>query len=471
MAINYNDPWVQQQALLQYGGTYGSGYDPMMEQTAFDYSGEGAQQIRSQVENPQHAQAKADALRSILFGTDPRAESDILGRLQSIGAEAGLPADFDWTPHLVASAQQRGSGLYNYLETPTAQVIGGALASAASQAPQLSAVATRYQQGGDLWNQSVAEQQQRAAKHKSNIGAVNATAYTGLAAMLGGAALAGEAGAGSAAAGSGAGGAVAGSDAALAAGAAGGAAGTAGGGLTAAQAAGITSGAGAAGGALAGMEGSSAAANVLGEAQVASGGAASAAPAATGAASTGTALSRILNGTATSDDYLRLAGQIGPSLLSAYGSNKQANAQERLAAEYRGMGAPYRSRLADLYANPSSFLTSPEVQIPVQQGTDATARALSVQGNPAGSGRALSEIQNYASNQLFGRLGQEKDRLAGFGGLSAYNAAAPGAANAAINAQGQVYGDLGYGVGQALNPQQQSLAALLKQYQVQQGLA
>ena len=119
------------------------------------------------------------------------------------------------------------------------------------------------------------------------------------------------------------------------------------------------------------------------------------------------------------------------------------------------MGAPYRGRLADLYSNPSAFLNSPEVQVPVQQGTNALARALSVQGNPIGSGTALQELQNYSSNQLFGRLGQEKDRLAGFGGLSAYNQAAPGAANNAIDANYGVYGALGKGAANIFNPPKQ----------------
>src|SRR3990167_2842626 len=137
-----------------------------------------------------------------------------------------------------------------------------------------------------------------------------------------------------------------------------------------------------------------------------------------GAAAGGTALSRILEGNGKAADYLTVFGQVAPSLISAYGSNEQRKSQEQLAAEYKGMGAPYRSRPADLYADPNAFLTSPEVTVPVQQGTDALARSLSTRGNPAGSGTALSEIQNYASNTLFGKLGQEKDRLAGFGGLT-----------------------------------------------------
>jgi hypothetical protein len=116
------------------------------------------------------------------------------------------------------------------------------------------------------------------------------------------------------------------------------------------------------------------------------------------------------------------------------------------------MGAPYRSRLSDLYNNPDDFLNSKEVQIPVQQGTNLLARSLSTKGNPFGSGNALQELQNYASNQLFSRLGQEKDRLAGFGGLSAYNQAAPSAASAEIGAQKGIYDAIGAGAADIFNP-------------------
>lgn len=161
---------------------------------------------------------------------------------------------------------------------------------------------------------------------------------------------------------------------------------------------------------------------------------------------------RIMDGTATAGDWASIAGSLAPGVLGYMGAGQQADAYKDIANQYMGMGAPYRQRLSDLYSDPSSFLKSQEVQVPVQQGTDAVARALSVNGNPTGNGSALQEMQNYASNQLFGRLGQEKDRLAGFGGLSQYNAAAPAANSNAINAQAGQYNAIGYGLGQALNP-------------------
>ena len=47
----------------------------------------------------------------------------------------------------------------------------------------------------------------------------------------------------------------------------------------------------------------------------------------------------------------------------------------------------------------------------VQQGTDALARALSTQGNPAGSGHAQQELQNYATIALARYKAARRDRL------------------------------------------------------------
>lgn len=236
--------------------------------------------------------------------------------------------------------------------------------------------------------------------------------------------------------------------------AAGGAAGEVAGGAAAGGAAGEIAGGAAAGGAageIAGEAAGGAAGEVIGDA---AGGAAG------GVAgdAAGGLLSEIAKGLGISvADLLKMIGVGGATALGVAGAKEQADALKYIAdkedarvKEMIGFGAPYRSRLADIYANPSAFLTSDEVRIPVEQGTSALARALSVKGNPAGSGSALHEIQNYASNQLFGRLGQEKDRLAGFGGLTQYAGGAaqgpdlrPALGEAAANAG--KYNALGWG--------------------------
>lgn len=175
-----------------------------------------------------------------------------------------------------------------------------------------------------------------------------------------------------------------------------------------------------------------------------------------------TALGTNFSGT----DVMKTLGNLAGAGLGAYASNEQTGALEDMAARYEGYGAPYRQKLSDLYANPESFLSSAEVQKPVQMGTDALMRSLSVQGNPFGSGNALQQGQSYASDQLFGKLGQEKDRLAGFGGLANYNAAAPQVATNAVQSSGNMYNAIGSGLGNIFNPPKsgaQTLADLLKQ--------
>lgn len=164
-----------------------------------------------------------------------------------------------------------------------------------------------------------------------------------------------------------------------------------------------------------------------------------------------TALSAIKNGLSTSD-AMRMLGSLGAAGLGYLGARNQSDAYERLANRYMDMGAPYRSRLEQLYSNPDSFLTSNAVQGPLQQAARIRANALSTQGNPALSGNAENDINNFAANTLYSRLGEEKDRLAGYGGLTRYAAAAPGASSAAIDANAGKYNAVGAGMNDIFNP-------------------
>jgi len=158
---------------------------------------------------------------------------------------------------------------------------------------------------------------------------------------------------------------------------------------------------------------------------------------------------------------LRTLGTLGSTALGVYGANQQANSLEKLAQQYAGFGAPYRAELLNLTKNPSSFLSSDRAQVPVQMGTDALARSLSVQGNPAGSGRALQELQSYATNGLYSQLANRENQLANFGGLSQFNAAAPGLQTAAIGSNNNIYNALGSGLANLTNPTP-SLSDLMK---------
>lgn len=154
-----------------------------------------------------------------------------------------------------------------------------------------------------------------------------------------------------------------------------------------------------------------------------------------------------------SEGAVSTIGKLLATGLGVAGANQQTSAYQKLAEQFAGYGAPYRARLAETYANPEGYLQSPDVRASVLQGTNALARSLSTQGNPAQSGHALQELQDYSANQLFGKLGQERDRLAGFGGLTAYNSAAPSAMTSATQSQGNALNAIGAGINQITNPQ------------------
>lgn len=181
----------------------------------------------------------------------------------------------------------------------------------------------------------------------------------------------------------------------------------------------------------------------------------------------GSALSRIIDGTATTADWTSVLGNAAGTGLGIAGSINQQHALQDLANRQMAMGAPYRDRLAALYNDPGSYLKSPEVTGAVQQGTDALARSLSVQGNPIGSGHALQELQNYSTNQQLNRLGDERSRLGALGGLASFNAAAPGTSTAAVNAGSNVYNAVGSGIASLTNPQ----PSLVDLYRSMRGLA
>ncbi|MEK7112197.1 MAG: hypothetical protein AAB875_02615, partial [Patescibacteria group bacterium] len=174
-----------------------------------------------------------------------------------------------------------------------------------------------------------------------------------------------------------------------------------------------------------------------------------------GTAAGGTALSRILDGTATDADYLTLTGQVAPSLFQMYGANQQQKALSDLSGKYMAMGAPYRDQLASISQDPNQFYNSPGAQ----QALDATLRKLSVQGNPAGSPYA----QSLAIGSLYDRYSNERQLLGNLGGIPQFNAAAPQTAQNAIGASGQFYNAIGTGLGNVLNPQP-TLADTFKKY-------
>lgn len=167
------------------------------------------------------------------------------------------------------------------------------------------------------------------------------------------------------------------------------------------------------------------------------------------------------NGQVTDQDLMRLLGSLGGAGLGYLGSSEQRRMFQGLADRYWGAGEPYRQRLEQTYKDPTGWMQSPEVQAPVQQGTDIMARSLSTQGNPAGSGNALQQLQNYSSNQLFGRLGEERTRLGNLGGLPMTGSQA--ASTNAITAAGKEYSSIGAGINDIFSPPR-TLAQSLDEY-------
>lgn len=182
------------------------------------------------------------------------------------------------------------------------------------------------------------------------------------------------------------------------------------------------------------------------------------------AAGASSALARALNGTATTQDWLSLAGQLGSVGLGVYGANRQADATSDLYDRFFSLGAPYRQSLAALEANPQGFYSSPMVQGALQQGSDALSRSLSAKvGNPILNPTALQEMQNYTSRGLLDAYNQRFSQLAGAGQLGVSQSA--GLGSQAASAQGGVPNALGAGLSSVFGKEQnyaQQLIDLLK---------
>lgn len=198
-----------------------------------------------------------------------------------------------------------------------------------------------------------------------------------------------------------------------------------------------------------------------GATQVASGGATGAAGAGGGTAAAGTALSRLLAGNGTSADWLSVLGTGAGTALGVAGSMQGANASNALAGQLFAAGAPSRGRFEASMTPGFDPMSIPGYSGAVDTASQGLLRGLSTQGNPFGnpgglinankqiiSGTELPAIQNYQSQN------------AAAGGFGSFGAAAPGAAQTAIQNQGNVWNAVGSGVGALTNPNP-SLAQVL----------
>lgn len=171
------------------------------------------------------------------------------------------------------------------------------------------------------------------------------------------------------------------------------------------------------------------------------------------------ALQRVFNGTASTADYLSLAGSLGSSALGYLGSQAQTGALQDTANQYLGMGAPYRNLLQASYQPGFSMENEPGYQGAVDASTNSFLRAASAgnapgvsRGNPMDNPGAWAETMKYVTNNTtLPALNNYRSQLGTFGQLGT-NTAGSASLGAAGNA-GNTYNALGYGLGQITSPQ------------------
>jgi len=166
----------------------------------------------------------------------------------------------------------------------------------------------------------------------------------------------------------------------------------------------------------------------------------------------GSALSRILGGNGSGSDALQIGGNLLGAGLGAYGANQQAQSYENIANKFMDMGQPYRNLLQQSYSPNFSMANQPDFMNALDIGSQAAARATSAKsGNPTGNPGAYADMQKYISGSLaLPQLNTYRSQLGTFGQLGTDQSGS--AMGAQTKAQGGVYDALGYGIGQATQP-------------------
>lgn len=197
-----------------------------------------------------------------------------------------------------------------------------------------------------------------------------------------------------------------------------------------------------------------------------------------GSAAAGTALSRLIDGTATSADLLSLGGTLGTTALGLYGADQKADALSGLVdsenaryAQNYATGAPSRARYEGSFAPGFDITTAdPALSGAMNTTMDTLLRRLSAtSGNPFGDPGGLAEANKYVmGNVALPALQNYRNQNASTGGYGAFNTAAGSGPNAnlamaGINAAGSGLDAIGYGAENLFNPKT-SLADLLKQF-------
>ena len=189
------------------------------------------------------------------------------------------------------------------------------------------------------------------------------------------------------------------------------------------------------GGAL--VDGTMTAAQAGGAAGGASGGAAGTAV----AVGSGSALTNILNGTASAADWMSVLGYAGAAGLGAYGATQQGNAQSDLGKEILAKHQPFLDQSLAWMKDPNAYFMGPG-----KSALDANLAALSVHGNPATSPWALGTANEAA-------LKNWQSAVLGFGnvGLGGTGTAA-NVTGKSIDSDADQLSALGWGLDQITNP-------------------
>lgn len=156
-------------------------------------------------------------------------------------------------------------------------------------------------------------------------------------------------------------------------------------------------------------------------------------------------------------DYLKVAGAVGPSILGYLGASNQANAFKDAQSEYLALGAPYRGLLQNTFSPGYDISKEPGLSSALDTAFNTYMRAASAgragasKGNPFDNPGAILEGQKYLlGNVALPYLQNTRATLANAGGLGVNQSVPFGTGG--IQAQGQGFADLGYGLRSLLDP-------------------
>lgn len=165
------------------------------------------------------------------------------------------------------------------------------------------------------------------------------------------------------------------------------------------------------------------------------------------------ALSRIMDGTASTADWLSVIGGGAATGLGIYGANEQANKLKEIADRYYATGAPSRDRYEASFAPGFRAADMPGYQDALDTSTESLLRKASTGGNPVGNPGVMAEIAKYVTgNVALPALQNYRSQNANTGGYSSFNTAAPSAATGAVGAGSNVYNAIGSGIADLTNP-------------------